>query len=103
MLFRSLRASRPLLSNVFSRERGVLRQRALIGFADIFYAVFGVFLFGEVDEPAVAGVMALVCLLLLLTGLTLWLLAVLQLLGLLFRKEEKPAPEQPSGTRAPDL
>jgi len=96
VMLQLLRVSRPLLRQVFSRERGVLVRRALIGLADIAFAVFGAFFFGALwDEPAAGGVMGLLCLLLFILGLTLWLLAVLQFFGILFGKKE-PAPEPPN-------
>ena len=94
LALRLLRASRPLLGNVFSRDRGVLRRRALVGLADIAYAVFVAFFFfsGEMGVPVVQAVLALVCLMLFITGSALWLLAGLQLFGLLFMKpKETPA------------
>ena len=86
-----LRRSRPLLRDVFSRDRGLLWRRATTGLADIFFAFLGAFFFAQVDIPAVAGVMVLVFLVVFVTGLTLWLLAGLQLVGLAFVKEKKPA------------
>ena len=97
LALRLLRASRPALRNVFSRDRGVLRRRALVGLADIAYAVFVAFFFfsGEMGVPVVQAVLALVCLMLFLTGSALWLLAGLQLFGLLFMKPKETPGELP--------
>ena len=88
-----LRVSRPALRNVFSRDLGVLRRRLLVGLADIGYSVFAVFLFfsGEMAVPVAQFVVALACLAVFVAGVTLWLLAGLQLAGLVFVKEKKPA------------
>ena len=94
-----LRRSRPLLRDVFSHDRGVLRRRITTGLADIFFALLGAFFFAQVDIPAVAGVMLLLFLAVLVTGLSLWLLAGLQLFGLLFMKpKETPADLPPQSS-----
>jgi uncharacterized BrkB/YihY/UPF0761 family membrane protein len=92
-----LRANRPSLRKVFSRDRGVLRRRALVGLADIAYAVFVAFFFfsGELGVPVVQVVLALACLILFVTGLALWLLAGLQFFGLLFIKPKETPAELP--------
>ena len=91
-----LRRSRPLLRDVFSRDRGLLLRRATTGLADIFFAFLGAFFFAQVDIPAVAGVMVLVFLVVFVTGLTLWLLAGLQLIGLVFGKVKEGPGEPPA-------
>ena len=99
--FLLLRLSRKSLRDVFSRDRGVLRRRALVGLADIAYTVLVVFFFfsGEMGVPVLQAVVAVVCLMLFVTGLALWLLAGLQLFGLLLMKpKETPADLPPQSS-----
>ena len=93
-----LRRSRPLLRDVFSRDRGLLWRRATTGLADIFFGFLGAFFFAQVDIPAVAGVMVLVFLVVFVTGLTLWLLTGLQLIGLARAKEKKAGEPPPQSS-----
>jgi len=94
---RLLRASWHLVRNVFSRDRSVLKRRLLIGLGDLAYAFFvGFFFFsGEMGVPAVQIVLAWICLIVFVTGLALWLLAGLQLFGLLFIKPKETPAEPP--------
>lgn len=91
-----VRLSRAVLRDVFSRDRGVLKRRVLVGLADMAYAILVAFFFfsGDVGVPAVQATLAFVCLAVFVLGLVLWLLAVLQLFGLLLEKP-KPGPAEP--------
>lgn len=97
LAFLLLRASRRLLRDVFSRDWGVLRRRALVGLGDLAYAFFVAFFFfsGETGVPGVQPAMAVVVLAVFVTGVVVWLLAGLQLFGLLFTKPKETPAELP--------